>query len=118
MEIINKEALPDEGLSYLKAKKKAREIRDFYINLTLFCLIMPVIITINLIFVPDFHWFWFSMIGWGTGVVFHGLSAFGFSPFFKKGWEERKLQEFIQDEVKKKKKKKDLLNQQDDTNRK
>ncbi|RZL43418.1 MAG: 2TM domain-containing protein [Pedobacter sp.] len=118
MEINEKEVIPDEGMSYLKAKKKAREIRDFYINLTLFCLIIPIIIVVNLIFVPHFHWFWFSMIGWGTGLVFHGFSTFEFSPFFKKGWEERKTQEFMQEELKREQLKNDLLNQQDDTNRK
>ncbi len=115
---MDKEVFQDQERSYLKAKKKAREIRDFYINLTLFCLIIPIIIAVNLIFVPHFHWFWFSVIGWGTGVVFHGFSTFEFSPFFKKGWEERKIQEFIKEELRREQLKKNLLNQEDDTNRK
>ncbi len=111
MEINQLKASDSEKIQYLKAQKKAREIRDFYINLSLFCLFIPVIISINLIFVPEFHWFWFSIIGWGTGVVFHGLSTFNFQPFMSHNWEERKIQQFIDQEIELEKQENHLKNQ-------
>ena len=92
--------VPDQ-MAYQRAKKKAREIRDFYINLSLFCLFIPVIIGINLYFVPQFQWFWFSILGWGTGVTVHGITVFGFAPLFTNKWEERKLQQFMKEEAQK-----------------
>ena len=83
MEINETKTLDNEKMHYQKAKKKVREIRDFYINLSLFSFFIPVLIFINLFFVPEFHWFWFSIIGWGTGLTFHGLTAFEYHPFMK-----------------------------------
>ena len=108
MELNHYSQLDNDKLRYQKAKTKAREIRDFYINLSLFCLFIPVIISINLIFVPQFHWFWFSIIGWGTGVVFHGLSAFDYHPFMNNNWEERKIQQFMQEDLEREKKDKKI----------
>lgn len=101
MEINPKDQNPTNEIVYLRAKKKAREIRDFYINISLFCLFIPIIIAINLYYVPDFHWFWFSILGWGTGVTVHGLTVFGLSPLFGKNWEERKIQQFMNEEKQK-----------------
>ena len=99
MEINNSSALFGDQIRYQKAKKEARVIRDFYINLSFFCICIPIVIVINLYFVPEFHWFWFSVIGWGSGLLFHGLSAFRFNPFMIGKWEERKLQEFINQDL-------------------
>lgn len=97
---LNKTTPPlTEEMLFQKAKKKARQIRDFYINLSLFCIVIPIIIFINLYFVPEFHWFWFSILGWGTGLIFHGLTAFEIHPFMKNNWEQRKIQQFIKEDI-------------------
>ena len=99
MEINETKTLDNEKMHYQKEKKKVREIRDFYINLSLFSFFIPVLIFINLFFVPEFHWFWFSIIGWGTGLTFHGLTAFEYHPFMKNNWEERKIQQFMKEDL-------------------
>lgn len=91
-----------EEYKYEKAKKRAKEIRNFYYQLTAYCVVIPILIYINLTFTPEFHWFWFSMIGWGTGVIMHGMEAFQLNPFLGKNWEERKLKQFIEEEKAKK----------------
>ena len=98
----NKISVRDE-IRYQKAKKKARNIRDFYINLSLFCLFIPIIIGINLYYVPEYHWFWFSLLGWGTGMFIQGLIAFEFHPTVTKNWEERKIQQFIKEDLEREK---------------
>ncbi len=100
MEIINKNPTFLEQNRYQTAKRKVRKIRDFYINLSFFCLFIPIIIAINLYYVPEFHWFWFSISGWGIGLLFHGLSTFDFKLFSLNNWEERKLQQFIKEDIK------------------
>ncbi|WP_432671422.1 2TM domain-containing protein [Flavobacterium sp. SM2513] len=99
MEINPTKILSEAEMHYQKAKKKAREIRSFYINLGLFCVLIPVIIGINLSFVPQFHWFWLSILGWGTGLAFHGLATFNFRPFVNSNWEQRKIQQFIKEDL-------------------
>ena len=87
-----------EALLHRKAKKQAKEIRSFYINLMCYCIVIPILIALNLKLTPDQYWFQYSMLGWGTGVVFHGLSAFNCSPILGRNWEERKIQEILEKE--------------------
>lgn len=99
----------NEQFRYEKAKKKANQIRGFYYHLACYCILVPVLIFINLTFVPQFHWFWFSMLGWGTGLLMHGLEVFGLNPLMGKNWEERKLNQFIEEEREKQEKINNLL---------
>lgn len=84
--------------AYKRAKKQAREIRSFYINLTCYSIIIPILIIINLTFTPDNYWFLFSMIGWGTGLFFHSMSAFNWMPFLGSNWEEKKMKQILEKE--------------------
>lgn len=84
-----------DKIAYDKAKRKVKEIKGFYVNLTCYCLIMPILIYVNLRFMPQFQWFWFSLAGWGVGVAFHGMGAFDWYPFLGRGWEERKLKQLM-----------------------
>lgn len=88
----------NERIIYERAKKKAKEIRSFYYNLTCYCVVIPVLIFINLYFTPHFYWFYFSMLGWGMGLFFHAMAAFGWNPFLGKNWEERKFKQFMDEE--------------------
>lgn len=88
----------EDKYAYERAKKRVREIRSFYINLTCYCLVMPVLIFINLRYTPEYYWFPFSMGGWGIGLLFHGLTAFDKVPFFNRDWEERKMRELMENE--------------------
>jgi hypothetical protein len=90
METINY----NENNEYSRAKKRVEDLKGFYGNLTSYCIIIPVLIFINLYFTPQFHWFWFTLIGWGIGVTVHGFSVFGYGS----RWEERKIQEILNKE--------------------
>ncbi len=99
MEINQRKIVITDEIQYKKASKKARELRDFYINLSLFCFLIPIIIGVNLYFVPEFHWFWFSIMGWGTGLTIQGLMVFGLHTLMKSDWEERKMKQFLKEEI-------------------
>lgn len=85
-----------DSIAYRKAKNKVREIRGFYFSLMSYCIVIPVLIYINLTTMPQFHWFWFSACGWGSALLFQGLSAFGYIPFLNRDWEDRKLRELME----------------------
>lgn len=88
-----------EEKRYLKAKKKVKDIKGFYIHLALFVLNTPLIIAVNLLTSPWFHWFWFSTLGWGVAIGIHGFVVFG-DNLFGKDWEERKIQELMNKDFK------------------
>jgi len=88
----------NEEDKYFLAKKKVESIKGFYGNLTVFIAVNIVLIIINLSASPDHLWFYWPLMWWGLGVVFHGLKVFEVFPRFGKEWEERKIKEFMDKE--------------------
>jgi len=84
----------NEQDAYYRAKKHVEEIKGFYGNLISYCLVIPFLMFINYKTYWDFQWFWFPMLGWGMGIIFHGFSVFGYG----KTWEERKIKELLEKE--------------------
>ena len=81
-----------ESMAYERAYKRVKEIKGFYGNLISYCLVIPLLIFINLKTSPEYHWFWWPMLGWGIGVISHGLQVFGIG----KNWEDRKIKELME----------------------
>ncbi|MCK7589865.1 2TM domain-containing protein [Subsaxibacter sp. CAU 1640] len=78
--------------AYHKAKKRVEEIKGFYGNLLSYCVVIPFLIFINYWSYWGFQWFWFPMLGWGMGIIFHAFGVFGYG----KSWEERKIREIME----------------------
>ena len=57
-------------------------------------MVIPFLIFINLRFSPQFQWFWFSMFGWGFGLIMKAFKVYGFSS----NWEAQKIQELMNKE--------------------
>ena len=83
---------------YFLAKKKVGDIKGFYGNLASYVFVNAILIFVNLYTSPEYLWFLWCIMGWGIGVIFHGLKVFGISPFFNKEWEERKIKELMEKE--------------------
>lgn len=88
---------------YFKAKKRVEEIKGFYGNLTAYIIVNIGFLVINLLTSPNQLWFYWPMIGWGIGVVIHGMKVFNYMPFLGKDWEEQKIKEFMDKEKENKK---------------
>ncbi len=88
-----------ENTKYQKARRRVKELKEFYGNLISYCTIMPLLVFINLYSHNHFQWFWFPLIGWGGGLIFHALSVFSINS----QWEQKKIEKILQ---------KDILNQQ------
>jgi hypothetical protein len=91
---IMENTIYDEENAYYKAKKRVEELKGFYGNFTTYCIVIPSLVLINYFTYWDHKWFIYPMLGWGLGVLFHGVSVFGYG----KSWEERKIQEIINKE--------------------
>lgn len=83
---------------YLSAQKKVKEIKGFYMSLMPFIIVNSGLLFLNLKYSPEHLWFFYPLLGWGLGVFFHAMKVFSFMPFFNKDWEERKIQEFLEQE--------------------
>lgn len=99
MESFNREEIE----SYERARKHVEDIKGFYGNLIAYMLVNSFLVFINLKFSPDHLWFYWPMLGWGVGVVFHGIRVFSWFPFLSKDWEQRKIKQFMEEEAKKNK---------------
>ncbi|WP_375324858.1 2TM domain-containing protein [Flagellimonas sp. GZD32] len=79
---------------YAKAKKRVECIKSFYMNLTAYVLVISLLAYLNYR-TTSFAWVVFPALGWGMGLIGHWMSAFGNNPFFGKEWEERKIEELM-----------------------
>ena len=89
-----------ENSNYVKAVEKVEKLKEFYQNLVSYCIVIPFLIFINLKTYSKFQWFWFPMIGWGIGLIFHYLEVNNYNLFLGKNWEERKIKELMNDDKK------------------
>jgi len=87
-----------EDIKYQKAKKRVEEIRGFYAHLGVYVLVNSMLLLLNITTSPDILWFYWPFFGWGIGIAMHAAYVFGFGRWFGPDWEEKKIQE-IMDEV-------------------
>ena len=87
-----------EDEKYIRAKKRVKDIKDFYIHLIIFLIIVTILTIINvasfIIHSEDVNlWFLFPLGFWGFAVLMHGLKTF----VFRSGssWEKRKIKELM-----------------------
>ena len=74
-----------------KAQKRMKEIKKFYSNLISYCIIIPFLVILNLTKNPDKIWFHYVMLGWGIGLITHGMRVFAIGST----WEEKKIKELM-----------------------
>ena len=86
-----------EDKRYEKAKERVEAIKGFYGNLTSYLIVIPILAYINYR-TTSFAWVIFPALGWGFGLLGHGLQAFGYNPIFGRSWEERKIKEYMEDD--------------------
>ena len=95
--------MPEENEKYLKAKKRVKDIKDFYIHLAVFLIVITIIIIINVVTYATGssdnegwnYWFLFPFGFWGFAVLMHGLRTFVFGR--GSSWEARKIEEVMTD---------------------
>jgi len=87
--------VPDDQERYRRARRRVREIRAFYIHLAVFVAVNLLLHLINFVTAPGVYWAFWPLLGWGIGLLVHGLVTYRWMPFVGKEWEERKIREFM-----------------------
>ena len=90
----------NEELRYIRAKEKVEKMKGFYANIISYVFVNTFLVILNYNTGWEHKWFIYPMIGWGIGVVFHYFEAFGHYPFLSSDWEERKINEIMNNENK------------------
>jgi hypothetical protein len=98
MELKHNPQEPFDHDAYQKAKQQVADIRGFYIHFSIYIIVNIFFLVVNLKYSPHHLWFFWPTMGWGIGLLFHGLSVFSFTSSWGKSWEERKIREFIEKE--------------------
>lgn len=102
-----------QGQNYIRAKKRVKEIKGFYIHLIVYVLInifLSGIIIYGLMQSGDSFGEAITNFGtystaffWGIGMFFHWLGVFGFKSLgLGKDWEDRKIKELMDKDDKQK----------------
>jgi len=81
-----------------RARRRIRRLRDFYIHIAIYAVVIGGFSLLNWIVSPTFWWAVFPAIGWGIGLAAHGVSVFFEDALFGESWEERKTRELLQHE--------------------
>jgi len=95
----SQESLRDD---YVRARKRVDELKGFYYSLISYCVVIPFLIFIWYNFTRfTIQWFWFPMVFWGLGLVFQAYRVFIDNGALGAKWEERKIEEYMQEEEQK-----------------
>ena len=65
--------------AYQAAKRKVEAKIGFYLHLAAYIVVNILLIIINFSTSSGYLWFKWPLLGWGIGVLFHGLGVFVFS---------------------------------------
>jgi len=81
---------------YQKAREKVSKLKDFYLNLIAYCLIIPFLFCLDWYLnrsSPGFpiHWAYWPALGWGIALVFQAVDIFAGSD-----WEEKMIEKELQ----------------------
>ncbi|MGK4567588.1 2TM domain-containing protein [Flavobacterium sp. 3HN19-14] len=86
----------DQESIYIKAQKRVDDIKGFYGNLISYIVFTIAFAILNLTTSPEYLWFLWPGLGWGFGVVVHGITVFNLVPFLGRDWEDKKIRELME----------------------
>ncbi len=105
----------EQSQKFIEAQKRVKEIKGFYNHLTAYIIVNLALIILRIpvvIFFMDrlgenadkgfVEWIDLNVLitplVWGIGLFIHFIVVFGKKSQFIRNWEERKIQEFLQEE--------------------
>ena len=78
----------EEALAFAQVRK----LKGFYLHLAQYVVVVTLLLGINLWTRPQYLWVGWVAMGWGIGVLFHGLRIFErYSPFGAQ-WEKKQVE--------------------------
>ena len=75
-----------------KAILYVRDVKGFFTHLIIYCVVIAALLILNLLRRPDHLWIVWPAVGWGIGLLFHGLNVFEVFNLFGPKWEKRQIE--------------------------
>lgn len=69
-----------------------KDIKGFYSHLITYVCVITGLVILNLMTAPNYMWSVWPALGWGIGIVSHGLSVFEVFNFFSPDWEKKQIE--------------------------
>ena len=88
---MNQSVRADEAL----ALAHVRNLKGFYMHLVTYVLVIGFLTIVNLTVYPRNLWVIWSALGWGIGILLHGLRVFDMVPFLNGDWERRQVEKHL-----------------------
>ena len=85
-------AQPSASTSEREAVEYVRDIKSFYTHALQYAVVMTGLFLLNLFTSPGYFWVIWPALGWGIGLLAHGLSVFEVIDFFGPNWEKRQIE--------------------------
>jgi transcriptional regulator with XRE-family HTH domain len=74
------------------ALAQVREIKQFYLRLIQYAVIVAILAVVNLATYTRHYWFLWVALFWGLALLFRGLRVFQKIPFLNAEWEKRQVE--------------------------
>ena len=86
--VISESQSAEEILAF----KQVRKLKDFYIHLAQYVLVIALLTVINALTMPKYWWVQWVIMGWGIGVFFHWLQISERFGLFGSTWEKEQVE--------------------------
>jgi transcriptional regulator with XRE-family HTH domain len=86
---------PDISSDEALALARVRKIKEFYVHLIQFVIMMPIMIVMNLTTKPEPLWSVWALLFWAPLVLLHGLAVFNKVSFLDGAWERREVEKML-----------------------
>ncbi|WP_245233038.1 2TM domain-containing protein [Maribacter forsetii] len=101
-------SMVDESDALANAEKKVKDLKGFYIHLTVYILVNIFIVAMNVMIriwegeslydaLVNFGTF-ITPFFWGIGLVFHAVKVFDYHPVLGKDWEARQISKYMEED--------------------
>ncbi len=87
---MTQEDQPDQ--TEQQAMEYVRDIKGFYSHAIKYVVVISLLFVINFATDARYIWAWWPMLGWGIGLLSHGLNVFEVFNFFSPSWEKRQIE--------------------------
>jgi len=72
-----------------------RKVKGFYVHFVQYCVVVGALAIVNYLLTPQYYWVIWVALGWGSGVLIHGLRVFDKVPFLSGRWEQRQVEKYL-----------------------
>ncbi|WP_220100168.1 2TM domain-containing protein [Alteromonas antoniana] len=75
-----------------EALERVRDLKAFYTHLMVFVVSTALMFVVNLMVSPWYLWAVWALVGWGFGIMVHGIAVFETFSIFGPKWEKKQVE--------------------------